>query len=171
MAAPAHAPLTCSTHRHFLAEADLRQDLLDALSAPHLPDGGFHMLVGDWPVPGLELIPNSSERKAKPQQFNSSFFQLKSGVKDQQTSDPVHTQNLPEGVHVSGSGKGKLALAVTWAHFAYNLRSEITDPAMRQLQLVLSPEGHFNRKRSVIKRCSRNFFSSRTSSLLSIDVG
>lgn len=60
MAAPAHAALTRSTHRHFLAEADLCQHLLYALSAPHLPDGGLHGLVGDWPVPGLQLIPNSA---------------------------------------------------------------------------------------------------------------
>lgn len=60
MAASPHAVLTCWTHRHFLAEADLRQHLLHALSTPHLPDGGFHGLVGDWPVPGLELIPNSA---------------------------------------------------------------------------------------------------------------
>lgn len=60
IAASTNAALTCSTHRHFLAEADLCQHFLDALAAPHLPDGGFHGLVGDWPVPGLELIPNSA---------------------------------------------------------------------------------------------------------------
>lgn len=52
--------LTVSTHSDLLAEADLCQDLLDALSAPHLPDGGFHRLVGDWPVPSLKLIPNGA---------------------------------------------------------------------------------------------------------------
>lgn len=51
---------TRSTHRHFLAQADLGQHLLHALSTPHLPDGGFHGLVGDGPVPGLQLIPNSA---------------------------------------------------------------------------------------------------------------
>lgn len=48
-------------------------------------------------------------------------------------------RNLPEGVDVSGSGKGKLALAVTWAHFANDLWRQITDPAVRELQLVLPP--------------------------------
>lgn len=49
-----------STHSDLLAEADLCQDLLYTLSAAHLPDGGFHRLVGDWPVPRLELIPNGA---------------------------------------------------------------------------------------------------------------
>lgn len=48
-----------STYSDLLAEADLRQDLPDALTAAHLPDCGLHWLVGDWPVPRLELIPNS----------------------------------------------------------------------------------------------------------------
>lgn len=52
-----------STHSDLLAEADLRQDLLYALSAPHLPDGSFHMLVGDWPVPSLKFIPNGAEKE------------------------------------------------------------------------------------------------------------
>lgn len=51
-----------STHSDLLAKADLRQDLLYALSAPHLPDGSFHRLVGDWPVPSLKLIPNGAKR-------------------------------------------------------------------------------------------------------------
>lgn len=49
-----------STYSDLLAEADLRQDLPDALPAAHLPDRGLHWLVGDWPVPRLELIPNSA---------------------------------------------------------------------------------------------------------------
>lgn len=49
-----------STHSDLLAKADLCQDLLYALSAPHLPDGSFHRLVGDWPVPSLKLIPNGA---------------------------------------------------------------------------------------------------------------
>lgn len=53
------------THRDLLAQADLRQDLLYALSAAHLPDGSFHRLVGDWPVPRLKLIPNGAERGRK----------------------------------------------------------------------------------------------------------
>lgn len=55
--------LFVSTHSDLLAEADLRQDLLYALSAPHLPDGSFHMLVGDWPVPSLKFIPNGAEKE------------------------------------------------------------------------------------------------------------
>lgn len=49
-----------STHCDLLAEADLCQDLPDALTAAHLPDSGLHWLVGDWPVPRLELIPNGA---------------------------------------------------------------------------------------------------------------
>lgn len=49
-----------TTHSDLLAQADLRQHLLDALPAAHLPDGGLHRLVGDWPVPCLKLIPNGA---------------------------------------------------------------------------------------------------------------
>lgn len=49
-----------TTHSDLLAQADLRQHLLDALPAAHLPDGGLHRLVGDWPVPRLKLIPNGA---------------------------------------------------------------------------------------------------------------
>lgn len=49
-----------STHSDLLAEADLCQDLPDAFPAAHLPDSGLHWLVGDWPVPCLELIPNGA---------------------------------------------------------------------------------------------------------------
>lgn len=48
-------------HRDFFAQADLRQHFLDALSTAHLPDGGFCWLVGDRPVPRLQLVPNSAE--------------------------------------------------------------------------------------------------------------
>lgn len=54
-----------STHSDFLAKADLCQDLLYALTAPHLPDCGFHRLVGDWPIPSLKLIPNGALKEAK----------------------------------------------------------------------------------------------------------
>lgn len=49
------------THRDFFAQADLCQHVLDALSAAHLPDGGLCWLVGDGPVPRLQLVPNSAE--------------------------------------------------------------------------------------------------------------
>lgn len=52
-----------STHSDLLAEADLCQDLPDAFPAAHLPDSGLHRLVGDWPVPRLELIPDSALKK------------------------------------------------------------------------------------------------------------
>lgn len=48
------------THSDFLAQADLCQNLLYALSAAHLPDSSFYRLVGDWPVPSLKLIPNGA---------------------------------------------------------------------------------------------------------------
>lgn len=55
-----HTCASVSTHSDLLAQADLRQNLLYALSAPHLPDGSFHRLIGDWPVPSLKLIPNGA---------------------------------------------------------------------------------------------------------------
>lgn len=55
-----HLYAILSTHSDLLAEADLCQDLLYALPAAHLPDGGFHRLVDDWPVPSLKLIPNGA---------------------------------------------------------------------------------------------------------------
>lgn len=55
-----HTCACSSTYSDLFAEADLSQDLLYALSAPHLPDGGFHRLVDNWPVPSLKLIPNGA---------------------------------------------------------------------------------------------------------------
>lgn len=48
------------THRDLLAQVDFSQNVPYPLSAPHLPDGSFHRLVGDWPIPRLEFIPNCS---------------------------------------------------------------------------------------------------------------
>ena len=51
-----------STHSDLLAEADLRQDLLYALSAPPLPIGSFPRRVGDWPVPSSKFIPEGGKK-------------------------------------------------------------------------------------------------------------
>lgn len=59
---PGHSALFhMVTHRDFFAQTDLRQHFLDALSAAHLPDGGLRRLVGDRPIPRLQLVPNSAE--------------------------------------------------------------------------------------------------------------
>lgn len=56
-------PVHSSTHCDLLAEADLCQDLPDALTAAHLPDSGLHWLVGDWPVPCLQLVPDGASKE------------------------------------------------------------------------------------------------------------
>lgn len=55
-------------------------------------------------------------------------------------------QNSPEGINVGGSRKRKLALIVTRAHFAHDLWCEITNPTVRELQLVLSSRRHFKKE-------------------------
>lgn len=117
-------------HRDFFAQADLHKHFLDALTAAHLPNSGLRWLVGNWPIPRLQLVPNSPE---------STIIVL--SVASLSTK-PFSSRNmfLPKGINISCIGKGQAVLIVTGAHLTHNLWSQITNPAMRKLQLVLSPE-------------------------------
>lgn len=87
-----------------LAKTDMVQDLSDALSTAHLPDGGLGWLACDGPVSGLQLVPDGAK-----------------------------------SIYISSVGEGKTIFIDPWAHPAYNFWSQVTDPAMRQLQLILAP--------------------------------
>lgn len=47
---------------------------------------------------------------------------------------------LPKSIDVSSVGEGKTIFIDPRAHPAYNFWSQVTDPTVRQLQLILAPE-------------------------------
>lgn len=75
---------TEQTHRHLFAQAGVCQDLLYALSAAYQPDFCLHGKVSDWPVPGLQLIPNRAENSIK--QTNQSHEMSSIALKLQPSS-------------------------------------------------------------------------------------
>lgn len=119
-----------TAHRDFFAQADLHKHFLDTLTAANLPDSGLCWLVGNWPVPCLQLVPNSPE----------STTVVLSVASLRAKPFCCRTMFLPKGVNISGIRKGQAVLIVTGAHLTHNLWCQITNPAMRKLQLVLSPE-------------------------------
>lgn len=47
----------------------------------------------------------------------------------------------PERIDIGGFGEGQLVLIPPGYHFSYNLRCQVAQPIMGQLQLVLTPGG------------------------------
>lgn len=47
----------------------------------------------------------------------------------------------PERIDIGGFGEGQLVLIPPGYHFSYNLRRQVAQPIMGQLQLVLTPGG------------------------------
>ena len=48
---------------------------------------------------------------------------------------------VPEGVDVGGGGEGQAVLVVPGTHPPHDLGRQVADPAVGQLQLVLTPRG------------------------------
>lgn len=61
----------------------------------------------------------------------------------------------PERIDIGGFGEGQLVLIPPGYHFSYNLRCQVAQPIMGQLQLVLTPGGQDkDMGPSVGSRCS-----------------